>query len=72
MNSVNVDDFFDVASLRRDCGLRDDAIVYFYNHHLTLPTLFYTEWNDALDAGARSVATFTFLLCSETAPQGSA
>jgi hypothetical protein len=28
-NSVNVEDFFDVASLRRDCGLRDDAIVYF-------------------------------------------
>jgi carbamoyltransferase len=44
-NSANVKDFFDVASLRRDCGLRDDAIVHFYNHHLAhaLPTLFYTE-----------------------------
>jgi carbamoyltransferase len=49
---VNVNDFFDVASLRRDCGLFHDAIVHFYNHHLAhaLPTVFYTEWSDALDA----------------------
>jgi carbamoyltransferase len=49
-NSPHVENFFDVASMRRDCGLRDDAIVHFYNHHLAhaLPTLFYTEWDDAL------------------------
>ena len=49
-NSPHVEDFFDVASMRRDCGLRDDAVVHFYNHHLAhaLPTLFYTEWDDAL------------------------
>lgn len=48
--SPHVEDFFDVASMRRDCGMRDDAVVDFYNHHLAhaLPTLFYTEWNDAL------------------------
>ncbi len=46
----HVEKFFDVASMRRDCGLRDDAVVHFYNHHLAhaLPTLFYTEWDDAL------------------------
>jgi carbamoyltransferase len=49
-NSPHVEDFFDVASMRRDCGLRDDVAVHFYNHHLAhaLPTLFYTEWDDAL------------------------
>jgi carbamoyltransferase len=49
-NSPNVEDFFDVASMRRDWGLRDDAVVHFYNHHQAhaLPTLFYTEWDDAL------------------------
>jgi carbamoyltransferase len=49
-NSPHVQDFFDVEALRRDCGLRDDAVVYFYNHHLAhaLPTLFYTDWDDAL------------------------
>jgi len=49
-NSPHVEDFFDVAAMRRDCGLRDDATVHFYNHHLAhaLPTLFYTEWDDAL------------------------
>jgi carbamoyltransferase len=60
-NSPNVEDFFDVASMRRDWGLRDDAVVHFYNHHLAhaLPTLFYTEWDDALlvtsDAGGDTV-----------------
>ena len=45
-----VEDFFDVPAYRRDTGLRDDAAVYFFNHHLAhaLPTLFYTDWNDAL------------------------
>jgi carbamoyltransferase len=49
-NTPHVEDFFDVTSMRRDCGLRDDAVVHFYNHHLAhaLPTLFYTEWDDAL------------------------
>jgi len=49
-NSPHVEDFFDVAAMRRDCGLRDDAAVHFYNHHLAhaLPALFYTEWDDAL------------------------
>src|SRR5262249_18273306 len=30
--------------------VRDDTVVYFYNHHMAhaLPTLFYTEWDDAL------------------------
>ncbi|MEZ5788186.1 MAG: carbamoyltransferase C-terminal domain-containing protein [Xanthobacteraceae bacterium] len=47
---ANVEDFFDIAALRRDLGLRDDARVFFHNHHLAhaLPTLFYTEWDDAL------------------------
>src|SRR5262249_2179821 len=45
-----VEDFFDVAAFRRDSGLRDDAVVHFFNHHLAhaLPTLFYTDWDDAL------------------------
>jgi carbamoyltransferase len=45
-----VEDFFDMPAYRRDIGLRDDAAVYFFNHHLAhaLPTLFYTDWNDAL------------------------
>src|SRR5215831_17543257 len=49
-NSPHVEDFFDVASMRRDHGLRDDAVVHFYNHHLAhaLPAVFYTEWRDAL------------------------
>ncbi len=49
-NSPRVEDFFDVAAMRRDCGLRDKAVVHFYNHHLAhaLPTLFYTEWDNAL------------------------
>jgi carbamoyltransferase len=73
-NSVNEEEFFEVASPRPDCGLRDDAIVHFYNHHPAhaLPTLFYTEWDDALERGAHSVATFTSPLCPETARQGSA
>jgi carbamoyltransferase len=36
--------------MRRDCGLRDDAVVHFYNRHLAhaLRALFRTGWNDAL------------------------
>src|SRR5215468_5787791 len=49
-NTTRETDFFDVASFRRDSGFRDDTVVYFYNHHMAhaLPTLFYTEWDDAL------------------------
>ncbi len=49
-NTPRVENFFDVAAFRRDCGLRDDAKVYFHNHHLAhaLPALFYTDWDDAL------------------------
>ena len=43
-------EYFDSASFRRDSGFRDDTIVYFYNHHMAhaLPTLFYTDWDNAL------------------------
>jgi carbamoyltransferase len=49
-NTTHDTDFFDAASFRRDSGFRDDTAVYFYNHHMAhaLPTLFYTEWDDAL------------------------
>lgn len=49
-NTPNVEEFFDVRALKRDLGLRDDAVVHFYNHHLAhaLPALFYTDWTDAL------------------------
>jgi carbamoyltransferase len=49
-NNPRVEDFFDVAAYRRDIGLRDDVSVYFFNHHLAhaLPTLFFTDWSDAL------------------------
>lgn len=45
-----VEAVFDVDAFRRDCGLREDCTVYFYNHHLAhaLPALFFTEWGDAL------------------------
>jgi len=43
-------DIFDAASFARDSGFRDDVVVYFYNHHKAhaLPTLFYSDWDDAL------------------------
>jgi carbamoyltransferase len=46
----NVEDIFDVPRYQRDCGFRDDAAFYFYNHHEAhaLPALFYTDWDDAL------------------------
>ena len=49
-NTPRETEFFDAASFRRDSGFRDDTVVYFYNHHMAhaLPTLFYTEWDDAL------------------------
>ncbi len=48
--TARVEDFFDVAAFGADFGLRRDAKVYFHNHHLAhaLPTLFYTDWTDAL------------------------
>jgi len=47
---ANVEDLLDIAALKRDLGLRDQASVFFHNHHLAhaLPTLFYTDWDDAL------------------------
>jgi carbamoyltransferase len=59
--SARVEDFFDTEAFRRDGGFRADAAAYFYNHHLAhaLPTLFYTDWDDALivtaDAGGDTV-----------------
>lgn len=49
-NAAKVGDIFDIDAFRRDSGLRDDAKVYFFNHHRAhaLPTLFYTDWDDAL------------------------
>jgi carbamoyltransferase len=60
-NTPHIDDIFDVAKFRRAGGFRDDARVYFYNHHEShaLAALFYTQWDDALlvtaDAGGDSV-----------------
>jgi carbamoyltransferase len=60
-NSARIENVFDLAALRRDLGLRDDTKIYFHNHHLAhaLPTLFYTDWDDALlvtaDGGGDSV-----------------
>jgi carbamoyltransferase len=60
-NTPRIDDIFDVAKFRRAGGFRDDARVYFYNHHEShaLAALFYTQWDDALlvtaDAGGDSV-----------------
>ena len=49
-NSANVEDFFNGASMRRDCRLRDDTTVHFYIRHLlhTLAMVLYTEWDDAV------------------------
>lgn len=49
-NTTRDTDFFDAASFARDSGFRDDVVVYFYNHHRAhaIPTLFYSDWDDAL------------------------
>ena len=49
-NTMRDTDFFDAASFARDSGFRDDVVVYFYNHHRAhaIPTLFYSDWDDAL------------------------
>ncbi|HEU0115344.1 MAG TPA: carbamoyltransferase C-terminal domain-containing protein [Thermomicrobiales bacterium] len=49
-NTARIEDIFDVAKFRRAGGFRDDAEIFFYNHHEShaLAPLFYTEWSDAL------------------------
>ena len=49
-HTPRIDDIFKVAEFRRAGGFRDDAQVYFYNHHEAhaLAPLFYTDWEDAL------------------------
>jgi carbamoyltransferase len=60
-NTVAIDDIFNVDKFRSAGGFRDDAKVYFYNHHEShaLAPLFYSQWDDALlvtaDAGGDSV-----------------
>jgi carbamoyltransferase len=59
--TTNIDDIFDVEAFGKASGFRPDTNVHFYNHHEAhaLPTLFYTNWNDALlvtaDAGGDTV-----------------
>jgi carbamoyltransferase len=56
-----IDDIFDIPGFKQAGGFRDDAAAFFYNHHEAhaLPTLFYTNWDEALlvtaDAGGDSV-----------------
>ena len=49
-HTTKIDDIFDVPKFRRAGGFRDDAAMFFYNHHEShaLAPLFYTDWNDAL------------------------
>src|SRR5271156_1673263 len=49
-HTAKIDDIFDVAKFRRASGFRDDADMFFYNHHEShaLAPLFYTDWDDAL------------------------
>jgi carbamoyltransferase len=60
-NTTQIDDIFKVDKFRRASGFRDDAKIFFYNHHEShaLAPLFYTDWNDALlvtaDAGGDTV-----------------
>jgi carbamoyltransferase len=48
--TVNIDDIFNVPKFRKASGFRDDAEIFFYNHHEShaLAPLFYTDWDDAL------------------------
>ncbi len=61
LQTLRVEDVFDVAAFQRDQGFRDDAVTGFYNHHEAhaLPALFYSPWDDALlvtaDAGGDGV-----------------
>jgi len=60
-STTNIDDIFKVDKFQRASGFRDDARIFFYNHHEShaLAPLFYTDWNDALlvtaDAGGDTV-----------------
>jgi carbamoyltransferase len=60
-HTTRIDDIFKVDKFRRASGFRDDAIIYFYNHHEAhaLAPLFYSDWDDALlvtaDAGGDTV-----------------
>ena len=60
-NTARIDDIIDIAKVRRAGGFRDDAQIYFYNHHEAhaLAPLFHTEWDEALlvtaDAGGDTV-----------------
>ncbi len=49
-HTTRINDIFNVTKFRRASGFRDDASVYFYNHHEShaLAPLFYTDWDDAL------------------------
>ena len=60
-NTTSIDDIFKVDKFRHASGFRDDAKIFFYNHHEShaLAPLFHTDWNDALlvtaDAGGDTV-----------------
>src|SRR3974390_1428867 len=47
--TANIDDIFNVPKFRKAGGFRDDAQMFFYNHHEShaLAPLFYTDWDDA-------------------------
>jgi carbamoyltransferase len=48
--TTKIDDIFNIAKFLRAGGFRDDAKMFFYNHHEShaLAPLFYTDWDDAL------------------------
>jgi len=60
-DTSRIDDIFKVDKFRHASGFRDDAKVFFYNHHEShaLAALFHTDWEDALlvtaDAGGDTV-----------------
>lgn len=49
-HTSHIEDIFKVEKFRRAGGFRDNAQIYFYNHHEAhaLAPLFYTDWDDAL------------------------
>jgi carbamoyltransferase len=60
-NTTRIDDIVNIPKFRRASGFRDNAHVYFYNHHEShaLAPLFYSQWDHALlvtaDAGGDTV-----------------
>jgi carbamoyltransferase len=60
-NTIRIDDIVNVPKFRAASGFRDNAQVYFHNHHEShaLASLFYTPWDEALlvtaDAGGDTV-----------------